>query len=198
MEVYIDGSSLGNPGPAGAAAILVDDNGEQCGMLSRSLGVLTNNQAELEAARIALKYLAASGQGHVVLCTDSEYVVKVLGGCKVNANFSLVREVRDLLDEVIGSMTLVVKHVPGHAGVKHQELADAAARSSAQRCKENGGKPLIPREKEKTACTFCGEQNKNVLYYVGERRVCDACLDTVVSILPDLLDVGLTEIRRQQ
>ena len=55
IEVYIDGSSKGNPGPGGAG-IVIQDKATQgtLGIHGIPLGYVTNNQAEFLALKHAL------------------------------------------------------------------------------------------------------------------------------------------------
>ena len=45
IKVYTDGSSFGNPGPAGAGFVIEDEHGNYVTHYSRSLGVATNSKA---------------------------------------------------------------------------------------------------------------------------------------------------------
>ena len=74
--IYCDGACSGNPGPAGSAAILIDDAGSTVEtILSRPLGFATNQIAELHAFLLALD-LAAALHAPATIRTDSQYVVK--------------------------------------------------------------------------------------------------------------------------
>ncbi|TYT62430.1 ribonuclease HI family protein [Natrialba swarupiae] len=58
--LYVDGSSRGNPGPAGAGAVIVDASGEQLARLGRPVGSRTgNNTAEYVALQLGLAELLA-------------------------------------------------------------------------------------------------------------------------------------------
>ena len=72
LIIYTDGSSRGNPGPGGWAALLI--YGETEKMLSGHEPHTTNNRMELQAAIEGLKALKFGCE--VILCTDSEYVKK--------------------------------------------------------------------------------------------------------------------------
>jgi len=65
MEIYTDGSCLGNPGPGGWAVIGPDFE------LSGSLGDTTNNAMELTAALRALEHI---GSADATIYTDSCYL----------------------------------------------------------------------------------------------------------------------------
>ena len=58
--LYVDGSSRGNPGPAGAGAVIVDTVGTQLARLGRPVGSHTgNNTAEYVALQLGLSELLA-------------------------------------------------------------------------------------------------------------------------------------------
>ena len=53
--LYSDGAARGNPGPAGAGAVLLDEDGHVIAELTKFLGVATNNVAEYTAFIIGLE-----------------------------------------------------------------------------------------------------------------------------------------------
>jgi len=55
LTLYTDGGSRGNPGPAGAGAIIFDEKGHPLGEVSAFLGQTTNNWAEYEAIVLGLQ-----------------------------------------------------------------------------------------------------------------------------------------------
>ncbi|WP_415383212.1 ribonuclease HI family protein [Halosimplex sp. TS25] len=58
--LYVDGSSRGNPGPAGAGAVIMDATEERLARLGRPVGSRTgNNTAEYVALRLGLSELLA-------------------------------------------------------------------------------------------------------------------------------------------
>lgn len=70
MTIYTDGSSLGNPGPGGWAAILVW--GDRRKEISKGYVETTNNRMEIRGVIHALSQLSRSCTVHVH--TDSRYV----------------------------------------------------------------------------------------------------------------------------
>lgn len=79
-RLYCDGASRGNPGPAGAGAVLVDPRGEPRVQLSRYLGQTTNNVAEYQALLLGLKAARDLGVHRLQVFLDSELLVKQLNG----------------------------------------------------------------------------------------------------------------------
>ncbi len=83
--LYADGGSRGNPGPAGAGALVKDEEGTQVVTVSEFLGNTTNNIAEYTALLRALEGLVsllgeASGGAFVEARLDSQLVVRQMNG----------------------------------------------------------------------------------------------------------------------
>lgn len=80
VEIFIDGASLGNPGPAGVGAVFLDGKGTRVARLSKYVGETTNNVAEYLALLYALQEAQARGWRTVFVKTDSELLAKQLSG----------------------------------------------------------------------------------------------------------------------
>ncbi len=80
LVVYTDGASLGNPGDAGAGAVITTPDGEKVDTVSEYLGRATNNVAEYEAVRMGIETALAHGARVVELRLDSELVARQLMG----------------------------------------------------------------------------------------------------------------------
>lgn len=57
VVIYTDGGARGNPGPAGAGAVILDERGKVLKEISDYLGEQTNNFAEYQAVIRALEVL---------------------------------------------------------------------------------------------------------------------------------------------
>lgn len=78
---YTDGGSRGNPGPAGAGAILYDaDTKTVLAEISEYLGKQTNNVAEYTALLLAIQKAKELGAERVDFRLDSELIVKQMNG----------------------------------------------------------------------------------------------------------------------
>jgi len=88
LVIYSDGGARGNPGPA-AAAFLVMENAEIIKADGCFLGVRTNNQAEYEALTMGLEYALSVGAEEVVCYLDSELVGRQMKGEYSVKNFEL-------------------------------------------------------------------------------------------------------------
>ncbi|MDR0374072.1 MAG: reverse transcriptase-like protein [Nitrososphaerota archaeon] len=89
LMLYSDGGARGNPGPAAAAYIALNETGVTVKTDARSLGTSTNNQAEYAALLMALQFAAESGTEEVICYLDSELVVKQLTGEYAVKNLAL-------------------------------------------------------------------------------------------------------------
>ncbi len=84
--IHTDGGSRGNPGPAGAGAVIRDEKGNTVASVSKFLGTRTNNFAEYEAIILAIQKLASIvpekslPDTEVFVKMDSELVVKQMKG----------------------------------------------------------------------------------------------------------------------
>jgi len=129
---YTDGACRGNPGPAGAGALVVLPDGK-LGKGSVSLGEATNNIAELMAIDLALTLLDDSelpADHSVALLSDSSYANGVLcRGWKAKKNRELIMGLRERLGRRPG---VTVYWVAGHAGIEGNERADALANEGVE------------------------------------------------------------------
>ena len=81
FRIFVDGSSRGNPGPAGVGvAVFMPQQDETITEISKYIGTTTNNVAEYEAVIHALRWMAQTGAKSAKLILDSELVYKQLTG----------------------------------------------------------------------------------------------------------------------
>ena len=79
-RLYCDGAARGNPGPAGAGAVIVNPAGHIVAKIGKFLGEETNNVAEYMGLILGLKRAKAMGIKELEVLADSELVVKQLNG----------------------------------------------------------------------------------------------------------------------
>jgi ribonuclease HI len=81
LLIHTDGAARGNPGPAGAGAVLRDAaDGSLVAEIATFLGVRTNNYAEWTAVALALEEALLQGANHVDLRMDSQLVARQITG----------------------------------------------------------------------------------------------------------------------
>ncbi len=80
LIIHTDGGARGNPGPAGIGVAISDEQGKVLEQHAEYLGETTNNQAEYQAAILALKRAVALGATSVEIRADSELLVRQATG----------------------------------------------------------------------------------------------------------------------
>jgi len=98
--MYTDGGARGNPGPAGAGAVILSLKGDTLLELKRYLGTETNNVAEYTAILMGLQGAQELGAAEVSVFMDSELAVRQLNGVYRVRNATLMKyylEIKDLV-----------------------------------------------------------------------------------------------------
>ena len=80
VQIFTDGASRGNPGPAAAGVLIKDVRGREIGTIKKRLGVTTNNVAEYQALLLGLEEARRLRARQVTLFSDSELMVKQMKG----------------------------------------------------------------------------------------------------------------------
>jgi ribonuclease HI len=134
--IFTDGSSRGNPGRGGWAAIVIED--EKIQELGEGESETTNNRMELTAAIKGLQSVEATT---VKIFSDSSYVINgitkwVFGWQNRNWQTSLKQEVlnRDLWEKLIQATRgrkIDWRYVGGHIGIPGNERCDEIATAFA-------------------------------------------------------------------
>ncbi|XP_009791681.1 uncharacterized protein LOC107812748 isoform X1 [Nicotiana tabacum] len=104
-----DGASKGNPGQAGAGAVIRADDGSLTCRLREGLGVATSNHAEYRAFILGLKYALSKGFTNIRVQGDSKLVcMQIQGLWKVkNQNIATVFEQAKQLKERFLSFRII-------------------------------------------------------------------------------------------
>lgn len=137
IEIFTDGSCLGNPGPGGYAAILRYKQNER--ILSEGYYRTTNNRMELLAAIVALE--AVKEKCYITLYSDSQYlrngIMSWIFNWKKNGwKTSQKKSVKNAdlwrrLDNVATVHQIDWHWVKGHAGHEENERCDVIAKEAA-------------------------------------------------------------------
>ena len=138
VEIFTDGSCLGNPGPGGYGALLRYHGHEKA--LSEGFFLPTNNRMELLAAIVALETLKRPC--NIVLTTDSQYVRQGItqwihnwkrrGWRKADKSPVVNVDLWQRLDAAITRHQIDWQWVKGHAGHPENERCDELARAAAE------------------------------------------------------------------
>lgn len=154
IEIYTDGSALGNPGPGGYGIVLT--SGGHRKEVTQGYRLTTNNRMELLSVIVALEMLKDSGHD-VTVYSDSRYVVDAveknwIGGW-VKKNFKDVKNV-DLWKRFLAIYprhNVRFEWVKGHNGHPQNErcdqLAVAASKNKAQHLVDEGYERVQAQEK---------------------------------------------------
>ncbi|MHB1348400.1 MAG: ribonuclease HI family protein [Desulfobulbaceae bacterium] len=122
--LYTDGASRGNPGEAGAGAVLLDGDRRQLATRAIYLGRCTNNVAEYRALLAGLEMALENGCEKLTILLDSELIVRQISGLyKVkNAHLQpLYLQAKGLLQRF---KEWRIRHVPRAENAKADQLAN--------------------------------------------------------------------------
>lgn len=122
--LYTDGASRGNPGQAGAGAVLLDADGQELAARSAYLGVCTNNVAEYKALILGLETAKKLKCPAVALHLDSELIVRQLQGKYKVKNETLKPLFQQVKDMLVHFTSWSVTHVPRAENSRADGLAN--------------------------------------------------------------------------
>ena len=126
LEVYTDGASKGNPGPASIGVVFKQKDGPALCGLSQTIGRATNNVAEYRAVIAALECTDRWQVERVYLHVDSELIARQLTGAyRVKSP-----DLRPLYQRVVHLsrrlQTFRVRHIPRERNAHADYLANQA------------------------------------------------------------------------
>lgn len=138
IQMFTDGSCLGNPGPGGYGVVMEFNQHQK--ELSEGFKHTTNNRMELLAAIEGLASLTETC--HVILTTDSQYVKQGINqwinnwrrnGWKTAAKKAVKNvDLWQRLDTLTQQHTIEWRWVKGHSGHPQNERCDDLARTAAE------------------------------------------------------------------
>jgi len=125
-RLYTDGAARGNPGPAGAGAVIVNPDGHIVAKVGKFLGEQTNNVAEYTALILGLKRAKAMGIKELEVLSDSELMVKQLAGdYAVKADH--LKPLHDEAKQLIGGFGwIAVRHIPREENAQADAMSNRA------------------------------------------------------------------------
>lgn len=137
IEVFTDGSSLGNPGKGGYGIIMKLKGTSYIKKIFEGFRLTTNNRMELLAVIIALEKIKKDHQ-QVVIYSDSKYVVNAVRKGWINGwekkRFDKVKNpdlwIRFL--KTYNNHTVHFEWIKGHAGHPENEECDKMAVNAAK------------------------------------------------------------------
>ena len=139
IKIYTDGSCIGNPGPGGWAAVILNEKNKK--LISGNKNNVTNNQMELLATIKALKCF--KNKESFIIFTDSTYVkngiTKWIKNWQKNnwktANKSSVKNqvLWKKLDQLVKFHNVKWEWIKGHSTNTYNNLADELAKNAAKK-----------------------------------------------------------------
>lgn len=126
LVAYVDGGSLGNPGPSGIG-VVIDGGASGPIRIAKWIGHQDNNVAEYVALMEALQYAVSSRARALHVYSDSEVVVRQMRGeyiCRSSRLYSLHWTCRKLAR----ALSFSISHVPREHNAEANSLANSAVR----------------------------------------------------------------------
>jgi len=133
LEIYIDGASKGNPGPAGIGVIIIDA-GQVIRNISVYLGHATNNHAEYTALIHALQEALLLKAEKIVINTDSELVCRQINGLYKVRSAEIMALYLQAKRLIPAFKEVSVRHIPR----ENNKGADKLANQAVQQAKDAG------------------------------------------------------------
>jgi ribonuclease HI len=126
VRLYSDGAARGNPGLAGAGAVLVEPSGQVVDRIGKFLGTQTNNYAEYMGLLLGLRRARELSVREVEVFADSELMLRQLGGRYQVKSASL----RPLYEEALSLFNdferVKLVHVPREMNRAADEMSNRA------------------------------------------------------------------------
>ena len=126
LQLYCDGASRGNPGPAAAGYVVVNHLDQPVCQGGDFLGSATNNIAEYQSLKLGLERVLSLGARAVTVFMDSQLVVRQIKGqykVKNQALKQLYQQIRVLIDQFEAS-GFAIDHIPRQANRKADAIAN--------------------------------------------------------------------------
>ena len=127
LVAYVDGGSLGNPGPSGIG-LVIDGSTDGRVRITKWIGNQDNNVAEYVALLEALQFALRFGARGLHVFSDSQVVVKQMTGeytCRSSRLYSLNWVCRKLAR----SLEFSISHISRESNSEANQLASSAVRS---------------------------------------------------------------------
>ncbi len=134
IEIYTDGSCLGNPGPGGWGAVLIH-NGKEKHISGNEIDT-TNNRMEMTAIIKAFEFLHKHKlqDKDLFVYSDSSLIINTFNkGWKRKANRDLWAE----LEKLTAWLNITWTWIKGHSTNKHNNLADELAVFAAEKLRDH-------------------------------------------------------------
>jgi len=125
-ELFTDGASRGNPGPAGAGALLISPDGDLLWEGCQYLGEATNNVAEYSALLLGLQQACELQIQSLQVWMDSELIVRQIKGEYKVKKPHLQKFYREAIQLIGKFETFSIGHIPREENSDADYLANQA------------------------------------------------------------------------
>lgn len=151
IEIYTDGSCIGNPGPGGYGVVILrkDGSGEIIKTYERSgyeTFATTNIRMEMTAACVALESLGRVTDEPITLRCDADLIPKAMNGWleswkakgwkKSDGKAVSNRDLWERLEAAAHGRNVTWAWVRGHNGSEHNERADKLAYAGSRKAEK--------------------------------------------------------------
>ncbi len=124
--IYADGASRGNPGEAGAGAVISDVRGRTLKEVKCFLGMTSNNVAEYRALILSLEKALELGARSVSIFLDSELVVRQIRG-EYRVREPHLKTLHQKAEEILNQFSYYrIVHIPREENRRADQLANEA------------------------------------------------------------------------
>jgi ribonuclease HI len=125
-RLFTDGAARGNPGPAGAGAVIISPDGHVVAKVGKYLGETTSNVAEYTGLILGLKRAKAMGLRELEVLADSELIVKQLSG-EYQVKADHLRPLHDEAKALIAWFDKIdLRHIPREENEAADEMSNRA------------------------------------------------------------------------
>jgi len=128
LVAYIDGGSLGNPGPSGIG-VVIDGSANGTIKIARWIGHQDNNVAEYVALLEALQCALGLKAKTLHVFSDSEVMVKQMSG-EYNCRSPRLYSLNWICRKLALSLDFSISHVRRESNTEANRLASSAARNA--------------------------------------------------------------------
>ena len=126
VRLYVDGAARGNPGPAGAGAVIVNAEGHIVAKMGKFLGENTNNYAEYMGLILGLRRAKAMGLKDLEVLADSELMVRQLNG-QYQVKADNLRPLHEEAKALLGAIPKAdIRHIPREDNAAADEMSNRA------------------------------------------------------------------------